>query len=262
MNDRNRQTFPIPKTIVQTWETYEPPDKWKECIPSIKETMPEWQHKLCNAEDRRNLVLKYFPEFITKFDTYPYKVQQADAWRYLYLYLYGGIYMDLDFVVKKSFNTLFDNLPESDIYVVYSGNTGKVITNSFIACKPKCRIFLDIYKQMLESELPFYAIGRHLTVMNSTGPMLFNHHIKKYRKDPNLGVKVEFIPRERFYVCSVCNPYCSEDGSYVRGLEGGSWITFDTIFFNSWICSWNTWIVGIIMLIFLICLLIFYWRSF
>ncbi len=246
----------IPHHISQTWETYDVPPVWSECIPSIKEQMPHWKHSLHSAADRRLFVQKYFTPFLDKFDAYPYNVQRADAWRYLYLYINGGIYMDLDYIVKRPLDQLLANLPEADLYVVYSGNVGKVITNSFIVAKPYCPIFLDIYQELYKDK-PWWAIGRHLEVMTTTGPILFNRIVKKYRRHPELGVKVHFIPRDKFYVCSSCQDRCDVNESYVKGLPGQSWATWDTAFFNAWRCHWP-WLTTLVILVVILLVLFIY----
>ena len=44
----------------------------------------------------RKKIIKYFPDLIFIYDNYPIFVQRADLGRYVILYLYGGLYVDMD----------------------------------------------------------------------------------------------------------------------------------------------------------------------
>lgn len=56
----------------------------------------EWQHMLWTEEKSRRFVATHFPSFLSIYENYRYPVQRVDALRYLLLYHYGGIYLDLD----------------------------------------------------------------------------------------------------------------------------------------------------------------------
>jgi mannosyltransferase OCH1-like enzyme len=87
----------IPKLIMQTWKTNELPDKWKPTQLSINRYMSDWKYILMTDEMNRNFIIHHFPNFLPYYDAFPYPIQRADAIRYAWLYVHGGLYLDCDF---------------------------------------------------------------------------------------------------------------------------------------------------------------------
>lgn len=231
----------IPKIIMQTWKTKEVPEKWKTSPLSIQEIMPDWQYVLMTDDDNRNFVKKYFPDFLPYYDAFPYGIQRADAIRYMWLYIHGGIYMDLDFEVQADLSPLFQS---GDIFLVKSGNVGSYFTNSFMASKPRMKFWLEMIERMKE-KLPFYYdFSRHFVIMCSSGPLALSDAVGKTKQT------ITIIPRKLVMPCSVCNINCASCEAFLRPLEGSSWISYDTMFYNFWLCNWKT------VIAFLICILI------
>ncbi len=232
----------IPKIIMQTWKTKTVPEKWKHSPISIKKKMPDWEYVLMTDEDNENFVKKNFPWFWPTFRDFEYNIQRADAIRYMWLYVYGGVYMDLDMILQKPLDDLF--YTDNEIFLVCSGNIGGVITNSFMASKPKCKVWLHMLEHMTQ-KLPWWCVGKHLKVMYSTGPMGLNHIIKK-KTITTYGA----LPNKLIMPCSVCDiSYCKSDIAYILPLEGSSWISYDTMFYNFWLCHWKEAVFAIFILL-------------
>lgn len=231
----------IPKIIMQTWKTTEIPDKWAVSPKSIKYLMSDWEYVLMTDEDNRNMVKKHFPDFLPYYDAFPHNIQRCDAIRYMFLYLYGGLYIDLDFEIQRDLSVLFKSTAE--VFLVCSGNVESCYTNSFMASRPKAKIWLEVIEEM-KKPLPYYVVGKHFTVMMSTGPMMLSRVVRK------TNTVISVVPRKLVMPCSVCNLECSTCESFLRPLAGSSWASWDTTFLNFWLCNWTT------VVLFLICLLI------
>ena len=92
----------IEHSFMQTWKTRNIPHQWKISPSSIKKNIPKhWNYVLMTDRDNRDFVKKYFPSFLSYYESFPYNIQRADAIRYMWLYVNGGIYMDLDFYLKR-----------------------------------------------------------------------------------------------------------------------------------------------------------------
>ena len=89
----------IPKIIHQVWEGRTEP-----CMPTRlqilartwREQNPDWEYHLWNGEEMDELVEKHFPEYLSLYRSFSYNVQRWDTIRYMILYVYGGVYTDLD----------------------------------------------------------------------------------------------------------------------------------------------------------------------
>ena len=237
----------IPKNIMQTWKTKDVPDHWKSSPASISKYMRNWSYFLSDDESNRNLVATYFPDFLSTYDNFPYNIQRADAVRYVWLYLFGGLYMDLDIKLKGSLESLFND--KNGLYLVKSGNIGSVITNSIMASKAGHPIWLEMIEEM-KKPLPIWCVGKHLIVMNSTGPMALDRVVKRS------NYKYSILPISAMGTCSVCEEKCSTPGALIEPLQGSSWVEADTVFYNFWLCNWRMVVGGI--LIALVLLLIIY----
>jgi hypothetical protein len=60
-------------------------------------------------QDNRRLIAQHYPWFLATYDGYKHHICRADAARYFYMFHYGGVYLDLDFVCRKGFTQLVDD---------------------------------------------------------------------------------------------------------------------------------------------------------
>lgn len=95
----------IPKVIHYCWLSGEPyPDEIKYCIDSWQKTLPDYEFVLWDAERFDVNALEWTKQ---AFEAKKYAFV-ADYIRLYALYNYGGIYLDSDVLVYKSFNDLLD----------------------------------------------------------------------------------------------------------------------------------------------------------
>lgn len=96
----------IPKRIIYCWfGGKEKPDGVKSCIESWKKYMPDWEYLEINENN-----------FDIKLFDYSKKAYRKKVWGFVgdpvrlwALYNYGGVYLDTDVEVYKSFDDLLDN---------------------------------------------------------------------------------------------------------------------------------------------------------
>jgi len=219
----------FPKNIYQTWKTSEVPDRWKKAQQSVIDKNPNWNYTLLTDTDNENIVKQNFPDFYQTFISFPYGVQRADAIRYIILYLYGGIYLDLDYICNKTFDDLSLN---KEVGLIKSGNTKNLFTNSFLVSQSGSNFWLKVIEQM-KQPLPWYKrITKHFEIMNSTGPMMINKIANKFPNFVELLNKIE-VP------CDVCQRNkCEVDTTYyITPIEGGSWNSWDSLLLNYIYCN-------------------------
>ena len=205
----------IPKKIMQTWKTNDLPDKWKPTQVSINKYMSTWEYTLMTDEMNRSFVNEYFPSFLKYYDSFPYPIQRADAIRYCWLYINGGLYLDCDFELLGPLDELF--VENYDLFLLASSNTPDVITNGFIAAKPGNKIFLDMIEEM-KTPARFSSIERHLLVMNTTGPMAFNRVVRRN------NTTFKQLPSNKLNPYTICEKVYNKPNTLMRPLEGSSWV--------------------------------------
>ena len=187
------------------------------------------------------LVKKNFPDFLKSYNSLEYPIMKVEAIRYMWLYVYGGIYMDLDIVVVKPLDDLF--YFDVELYLSPSGNVSSYLTNSFMASKPHRTLWLRMIAHMKQPK-PRWAWGKHMTVMNTTGPVALNYVVK------NEGYTYLALSAKKVMPCSVCNiDSCDIGDAYLRPLIGSSWVAWDTKAINFVVCNWRTLVTIIIIIL-------------
>jgi mannosyltransferase OCH1-like enzyme len=102
----------IEKIIWQTYETpYEElPEYATFSIQTWKDHNPDWEHKYMSGPDREKFFKDNFSDEV--YNTYinlPLGVMKAGLWRFGILYIYGGIYADMDTHCKSPISSWMEN---------------------------------------------------------------------------------------------------------------------------------------------------------
>jgi mannosyltransferase OCH1-like enzyme len=239
--------YNIPKIIHQTWKDLEIPDKWNYASKSCKNINNGYVHILWTDEMMEKFTKKVFPDFYPVYMSYEYHIQRCDVFRYLVLYIYGGIYLDLDIGCKKS----FDNLLNYDLIVTKSYDVTACYINSFFMVKPR-HPFIGFCINNLSDYINSHStFGKHLHVMNSTGPFYLTNMLHKYNLS-NIN-NLYIMPKNEFSGdCNTCNENKCNGGVYFTHLVGRSWFSFDSYFYNFCFCNKN--IIFFILIIIIILL--------
>ena len=235
---------------MQTWKNRDIPDHWKPSPDAFSRFMPSWKYILMTDEDNRKFIERHMPDFLYYYDRFPYPIQRADAIRYVWMYVEGGIYCDLDIELLHPLDDLFAD--GSSLYFVASGNIGSYITNSFMASKPGHPLWLDVIEEM-KKPLPWWCLTKHFHVMMSTGPMMLDRVVKRGH------YSYMMLPSKLMMPCSVCDDICIVPDAYVRPLMGRSWCSLDSKIFNFFLCEWRH-ILSVILILVIIVILFFIWR--
>lgn len=261
------RTVKIPKELMQTWKTTTLPPKWAPSQRSIRTLMPSWNYTLMTDEDNLKFVETHFPDFVFFFKSFEYPIQRADAIRYMWLYVKGGLYIDLDLEIVKPLDDLF--FEDKDLYVVKSSIMPNVYTNAFMGAKPRLPIMLRCLEEM-KAPYAYWHLGKHLKVVNSTGPNMFTKSIQKeiassYDEDGTLvkrKLEVTELPGDLIIACSICDPKpCCTEGGYCRLLGGSSWSEGDTEFWTSIYCNRRELVVVFILLVIIIAAVLIVYRK-
>ena len=80
---------------------------WINCLNEYKRIYKDYKIKIYDNNDIYNIVLKYYPKYYKDIKCIKIGAILADIFRYLILYLKGGIYSDFDCMPLKHINSLF-----------------------------------------------------------------------------------------------------------------------------------------------------------
>ena len=233
----------IPKIIMQTWKTTDVPIEWKHGQYTVQTKFSDWLYVLLTDEENQRFVDHYFPQYSEPFKLLKYPIQRADAIRYMFLYTFGGMYMDLDFEVILNFEDILAEI-ESPLILIHSGNVHWCLTNSLIICKPHQEVFLKMLQHCFYPRLPWYYLGKHIQVMFSTGPMAFHNCVTTSL------TSYAVLPRKLFMPYGTIKENFEHEKIVLKPLSGGTWNSIDSFVLN-FLLQYKkeiAWILGILIL--------------
>jgi mannosyltransferase OCH1-like enzyme len=243
----------IPKLVFQIWIGRDEniPEYYTVSKNSIEKYMVScgWKYIFLKTEDVVAFIRQEYPEHLAMYLGFEHDIQRADAARPLVLEKYGGLYLDMHFELTENIDRLFITKAGYDVFLLPSPNFPAYYTNAFMASLPGADLWKN-YLDEMKKEVPWYALGKHLVVMHSTGPLALNRALEKSRS------VVKKIKNELVAPCSVCD--IGEDvaptpGRLVRQMRGGTWHQWDSKMYDFLMCNWKELLVGILFVYVIYC---------
>jgi mannosyltransferase OCH1-like enzyme len=190
----------IPKIIWQTYETsYDELDPTAKIFSnSWKNLNPSWEYRYASNKERINFIKTYFDEeWYLIYTSYKLNVMRADLWRYMCLYIYGGLYCDLDMLCKLPIESWLNTEAE---FVVSKEPNVPGYTQMIFASGPKNVILKNLLFDIKEK---FYKKTPYLNVIdyatNETGYSIFTDSILKTLKTHTVNF-IDLVNKEAEHV--------------------------------------------------------------
>lgn len=155
----------IPKVIIQTYHKKIP----KKVYDQFKKYAKDYKHIIYKDKQCINFIKNNYPKSVIKYYfSLKNGAHRADLFRYCYLYINGGIYMDIKTELTTDISNLFN-----DNYLT-TCLTEKRIFNGIIATRKKNPILLDLIHELINTPK---IIGYHDIIWQ------FSDILKKYTKE-------------------------------------------------------------------------------
>lgn len=229
------------------------PDKYKGNINKIKNVNPEWKYVLWDNDTILNLI----SDNIIVYETYnklKYMHQKIDFAKYIILYAFGGIYIDMDAYTIKHLDELINNYLDYDL-IVSKLNCNVVeniihcqhnfcINNGVIYAKPGCVVLNDMVKFVIDNH-GCIVDNDMICIELTTGPKAFTDIVMD---NINSGVKV--LEPEVLEPCIIDNCNVTEN-TYVIHSHNNTWIGDGVKGIFRWYVryKWLIYLIGIILFI-------------
>jgi hypothetical protein len=180
-----------PKII---WQTYEVPfdqlpQYIKDCAQTWKDNNPQWEYRYMDAKERNEFVLNNFDkEWHDIFTKLPYGVLQSDVWRHMVLFVYGGVYADLDAVCNKPIETWLNNNMNTTVFI---DDGDKHFCQFLIASIPKNIVYknlLDFIKnRLMDKDFIKNYLNKKIQIFeeNTTGAIACTEAIRLFLNIPS-----------------------------------------------------------------------------
>lgn len=158
--------MPIPKTIYQTWFNNQLHPVIYNKISNMIQMNPGYDYRLYTDDDMDEFVNAIFPgEIADAFNKLNIMVAKADFWRYLVLYKYGGIYLDMDSTTLHPFDSFIN---ENDEAIISAEGTDIQLQWALMFNKEH-----PILKRTIDFIVDNIQNNRYTKVCEMTGPFIY-----------------------------------------------------------------------------------------
>ena len=221
----------FPKIIHQIWIQGQDniPTKFHKYVNQIKSMHninDGWQYILW--DDLK--IISFLRQHKKLIDTYyklEYLHQKVDFARYVILYIFGGIYIDMDAYTVKPLDNLFEKFKDYNL-IVSKMDMNKFekyvmqyhINNGIIISKKGSVVLKDLIDIVINNPDCKSYHNKMNCILSTTGPYVFTQVMEKHLKKKNK----EIIALENYYlepcILNICN--VTKD-TYIKHTHEGTW---------------------------------------
>lgn len=170
-----------PRSILQTWKTHDVPEEYRDYVSSIKANHPDYTYTLLDDLEVDELVKTVTPEYYEAFRNFRRHIERVDFVRYVWLWKFGGVYLDLDIQCLKPLDTLVAQnqiilAPEASEHCkMYMRRADQgVLCNAAMISPPGMQFWKDLMDYIIAhyDDAPWWDIaGLTDNPVTKTGPM-------------------------------------------------------------------------------------------
>ena len=174
----------IEKNIFQSWYTRSLHPVVQEKIDNIKKMNPEYKYHLYTDEEIDKFVNEHYKGEISDcYNRLNIIVAKVDFWRYLVLYKYGGVYLDMDSSIELPLSRLIRN--DDDAIITAEGNPNLYVQWALIFSKGH-----PILKRTIELIVDNIKNNRFPNdIHKMTGPSVYTRAINEIHRELfNIGI--------------------------------------------------------------------------
>lgn len=231
----------IPKHIYQVWHDKKNlPPFYKKYNEQLKTLLPDYLYTLFDLNEINEFVnTNYIGEISECYNKLNTITSRVDFWRYLYLFKYGGIYLDIDSMILKNIDPLINNF---DCVITREPNPPYTYVQWALFYSKEHPILLKTIN-LITSNIKYNLTNN---ILELTGPVVYTKSIDNYinidRSNTNLwsdktpdieysinslrtriyGIEygeyaLSWVP-EKNQMYSKTNPHCSSESKLINNL--------------------------------------------
>ena len=169
----------IPQSLFQTHERRTVPENMAKEMKSVMDSAPGASYTFYDAEERRKYIKAHYPSAVKPYDSLLPGAYKCDIFRYIRLYVEGGVYLDSPYSVSPKRTMFGDVINKNDEFVTaWDISTVRDRNYGFIASIPKH----PILHELLETTLRHVRKQDYLdTALSITGPVMMGRVMEKDR---------------------------------------------------------------------------------
>lgn len=218
----------IPKILHQTCRDKNSlPQEWREWQSAWIGMHPTWEYKCWDDRENQSFVEHEFPQYLKIYSDLPKPINRVDLCKFLYLYKYGGFYVDMDCKPLKPLDALCDGKPIIVGEKVFWGTS--YIECALLGSRP-AELFWLLVVELISHHFYHPNFGERcgsllpaLKVIMTTGPIMMRQILQA--TPPDIKDRIQILPEHYFFpdptleipTESFCVHYCHT--SWLSGHE-------------------------------------------
>lgn len=168
----------IPKTIIQTYVNNKIPEPIYKNLNQILNKNPEYDYRLITDKEAIEIIKTHFDQrTLNAFQQLIIGAAKGDFIRYIALYLYGGVYLDLDASINTDLNTIISPKDEFIFFI----NGDRNLEQFCFMIRPRHPLLLKVIEEMITR-----IENKEPSIFRATGPTLFNDVIYNTLSNTNV----------------------------------------------------------------------------
>jgi mannosyltransferase OCH1-like enzyme len=221
----------IPKIIHQIWMQTDKyiPETYIDYAAKNKHLNPNFTYMFWDEIKILELI-KNNEEFMKTYYSFSYLHQKIDFAKYIILYLYGGIAIDMDAFTVQNLDKLFDLLKDYDVAVSLVNlnmlesyaicRQSKCVNNGIIISAPNADFMKTIINTIINNKNDTNTfMPRIYQITTTTGPVFINKLFNEYKGNS----KIKILDYEYLEPCVRSN--CNEtENTYIKHIHSNTWI--------------------------------------
>jgi mannosyltransferase OCH1-like enzyme len=184
----------IPKIIHQTYKSTELPPVYRQCQESVLKLHPDFEYRFYTDADMDRIVREEAPEYYKAFSALPRMIMKIDMFRYFLMYLYGGLYVDMDYMMLRRFDLL-----EEEVVLPCSREDGWGVVQRIGNCVFASRAGHPFWRGLMDT---LFTIDRTVNMVDSgvdqavtgTGPGFVTDMWQRY-----VDKQTIYVPRKLMF---------------------------------------------------------------
>ncbi|XP_053408032.1 uncharacterized protein LOC128559701 [Mercenaria mercenaria] len=153
---------------------------YKPNVNSFLHFNPNLTYYFWTKKSARNLISLRQPDLLSTWDNYPLVINKADALRYVLLYEFGGVYVDLDMKCMRPLDRATIKYaciltPEPFEHSAILFKIPFLLSTAFMMCRPK-------HPFMKQAILSLQEFSRRRNMLAIAGPLFLTTMFKRYNK--------------------------------------------------------------------------------
>jgi mannosyltransferase OCH1-like enzyme len=190
-----RGARPIPHIVHFMWlskdtpyQDVEIPNKYEKYIKSWQDNNQGFEYIYWSGKKILDLISENLPQYVEYYKSIPEIISKCDFARFAIIYVYGGVYTDLDFFCRKNISPL---LTGESYFVLeprehFENDEYRMVNGIFAAC-PQNEFILGWLDTMSKK-------SKFISVMQNNGPLGLYNYAKQTENNVLIGNTCNLLP--------------------------------------------------------------------